>query len=344
MAGRHHGEYTIGWICALSVEMAAAITMLDEKHPDLPTSQGDHNSYVLGRVRSHNVVIACLPSGIYGTASAATVAATMRLTFPSIQVGLMVGIGGGVPSRQSDVRLGDVVVGRPTRDSGGVIQHDFEKTPCPDYRRQHQLQQNGISQILSGLAAKYPEVGINLEHPGENQDRFFVSNYDHPEAEDTCNCCDSTKLIARPRQNSKDPRIWYGLIASANQVMKHGVARNRLAKQYGFLCYEMEAAGLVNHFPCVVIRGICDYADPHKNKQWQSYDTMTTTAYMKELLGTMSSRCTFRDCTPQTIITRRVVNTTKWFIDHPDLRAWLLERSVSSLWCTGKVRLPASSW
>jgi nucleoside phosphorylase len=128
MAGRHHGEYAIGWICALSVEMAAAITMLDEKHPDLPTSQGDHNSYVLGRIRSHNVVIACLPSGIYGTASAATVAASMRLAFPSIQVGLMVGIGGGVPSRQSDIRLGDVVVGRPTRDSCGVIQHDFEKT------------------------------------------------------------------------------------------------------------------------------------------------------------------------------------------------------------------------
>jgi hypothetical protein len=49
MAGRQYGEYTIGWICALSLEMAAAIAVLDERHPDLPTSQGDHSSYVLGR-------------------------------------------------------------------------------------------------------------------------------------------------------------------------------------------------------------------------------------------------------------------------------------------------------
>jgi nucleoside phosphorylase len=289
--------------------MAAAIAMLDERHPDLPTSQSDHNSYVLGRIQSHNVVIACLPSGIYGTASAATVAATMRLSFPSIQVGLMVGIGGGVPSTQSDIRLGDVVVGRPTRDSGGVIHYDFGKTVRdgqfehqgalnkPPYavltamsrlQAQHQLQQYGISRLLSGLAANYPEAGINFEYPGEDQDTLFVFNYDHPEAEDTCDCCDSTKLIARPCRNSKDPRIWYGLIALANQVMKHGATRDRLAQQYDFLCFEMEAAGLVDHFPCAVIRGICDYADSHKNKEWQPYAAMAA-AYTKELLGVMPS-------------------------------------------------------
>jgi hypothetical protein len=154
---------------------------------------------------------------------------------------------------------------------------------------QHQLQQNGISRILSGLAANYPEAGINFEHLGEHQDRLFVSDYDHPEAEDTCDCCDSTQLIARPRRNSKDSRIWYGLIASANQVMKHGATRHRLAQQYGFLCFEMEATGLVDYFPCAVIRGICDYADSHKNKEWQPYAAMTAAAYTKELLGVMTS-------------------------------------------------------
>ncbi|KAL3480208.1 hypothetical protein BJX99DRAFT_254802 [Aspergillus californicus] len=89
--------------------MAAAISMLDEQHSNLPTSQGDYNTYVVGSIQSHNVVIACLPSGIYGTASAATVAATMRLSYPLIQVGLMVGIGGSVPSAQADISLGDVV-------------------------------------------------------------------------------------------------------------------------------------------------------------------------------------------------------------------------------------------
>ena len=71
--------------------------MLDGIHPDLPTSSNDQNTYVLGRIRAHNVVIACLPSGVYGTTSASTVASQMLFTFRSIWFGLMVGVGGGVP-------------------------------------------------------------------------------------------------------------------------------------------------------------------------------------------------------------------------------------------------------
>ena len=70
----HHQDYMIGWVCALPLEMAAAEAMLDETHPDLPSDLNDHNTYTLGKICAHNVVIACLPSGVYGTASAATVA------------------------------------------------------------------------------------------------------------------------------------------------------------------------------------------------------------------------------------------------------------------------------
>ncbi|CEO59881.1 Putative WD domain-containing protein [Penicillium brasilianum] len=45
----------------------------------------------------------------------------------------------------------------------------------------------------------------------------------------------------------------------------------------------MEAAGLLNNFPCSVIRGICDYADSHKNKEWQGYAAAVAAAYAKEL-------------------------------------------------------------
>jgi nucleoside phosphorylase len=48
--------------------------------------------------------------------------------------------------------------------------------------------------------------------------------------------------------------------------------------------FRMEAAGLMNHFPCLVIRGICDYSDSHKNKVWQGYAAMTAAAYAKDLL------------------------------------------------------------
>ena len=108
-------------VCALPLEMAAAKAMLDEIHSNLSTSSNDQNTYVLGRIHAHNVVIACLPSGIYGTTSTATVANQMLFTFPSIRFGLMVVIGGGAPSKGVDIRLGDVVVSKPTGDFGGMI-------------------------------------------------------------------------------------------------------------------------------------------------------------------------------------------------------------------------------
>ncbi|KAL2822250.1 nucleoside phosphorylase domain-containing protein [Aspergillus cavernicola] len=83
--------------------------------------------------------------------------------------------------------------------------------------------------------------------------------------------------------------VHYGLIASGNQVMKHATSRARIAKKYNILCFEVEAAGLMNQFPCLVIRGICDYADSHKNKERQCYAAATAAAYAKELLGTIQN-------------------------------------------------------
>src|ERR1700685_2225674 len=92
-----HEDYTVAWICALPLEAAASKAMLNNIHPQLSQPAGDDNAYMLGEISGHNIVIACLPSGVYGTVSAATVAAHMRTTFPSLRFGLMVGIGGGGP-------------------------------------------------------------------------------------------------------------------------------------------------------------------------------------------------------------------------------------------------------
>src|SRR4051794_23385705 len=108
-------DYTVGWVCAIPIEMAAALAILDEEHPKLSTA--DTNTYSFGRVGKHNVVIACLPAGRYGTVSAATVAIQMLFTFPALRFGLMVGIGGGVPSASNDIRLGDIVVSQPANGS-----------------------------------------------------------------------------------------------------------------------------------------------------------------------------------------------------------------------------------
>ena len=114
---REQSDYTVGWICALPIEASAAMGMLDETHVSLPQAATDSNNYTLGRIGVHNAVIACLPAGIIGNNSAATVAAQVRSTFTSLRFGLMVGIGGGVPSEENDIRLGDVVVSQPVDSS-----------------------------------------------------------------------------------------------------------------------------------------------------------------------------------------------------------------------------------
>lgn len=123
-----YGQYTVGWICAIHTEYVAAKAMLDEEHgrPQV-LAPNDTNSYTLGRVGAHNVVISALPDGEYGVGAAAIVAVNLVRTFQNVRVGFMVGIGGGVPSREHDIRLGDVVVGTPGSGYPGVFQYDFGK-------------------------------------------------------------------------------------------------------------------------------------------------------------------------------------------------------------------------
>ena len=115
-------DYTVGWICAISTEYVAAQAFLDEEHkgPEY-VSPNDQNIYTLGKVGKHNVVIAVLPEGEYGTSSAARVGSDILHSFPNVRIGLMVGIGGGAPSGKHDIRLGDVVVSVPRDGKGGVF-------------------------------------------------------------------------------------------------------------------------------------------------------------------------------------------------------------------------------
>ncbi|KAG6358422.1 hypothetical protein INS49_014306 [Diaporthe citri] len=99
----------------------------------------------------------------------------------------------------------------------------------------------------------------------------------------------SSFLLHAERSEDEDsPAIHYGVIASANQLMRDALIRDGLSAEEDILCFEMEAAGLMNHFPCLVIRGVCDYADTHKNSVWQGYAAMAAAAYANDLLGTIT--------------------------------------------------------
>jgi nucleoside phosphorylase len=154
-------DYTVGWVCALPHEMMAAKGMLDEIHEDLEEQDtSDHNSYILGQIHHHNIVIASLPAGVYGTTPAATVAKDILRTFPSIRFGLMVGIGGGAASSTHDIRLGDVVVSQPSGTSGGVIQYNREKT-AQEGKFQRTGSLNSPSKILLTALSR-----LQAEHEG----------------------------------------------------------------------------------------------------------------------------------------------------------------------------------
>ncbi|KAF4417131.1 Vegetative incompatibility protein HET-E-1 [Colletotrichum fructicola] len=299
-------EYTVGWVCALPLEMAAAKGMLDQIHPDLPEQDpADHNNYILGHIQGHNVVIACLPAGIYGTTTAATVAKDLLRTFKSIRFGLLVGIGGGAPSRANDIRLGDVVVSQPTGTTGGAIQYDRGKTVQDgEFQRtgslnsppqvlltglgrlqaEHMTEDSKIPQYLSELVQKSPKtMKKKFSYQGSSNDCLYQAEYEHIGQDSTCDQCERTHIIQRDARDDTEPVIHYGTIASGNQVIKHGKTRDQMAKELGALCFEMEAAGLQD-FPCLIIRGICDYSDSHKNKKWQEYAAATAAAFAKELL------------------------------------------------------------
>jgi hypothetical protein len=100
-------------------------------------------------------------------------------------------------------------------------------------------------------------------------------------------------VIQRDPRKAKGPAIHYGTIASANQLMRDSKKRDSYNKDYNgrILCFEMEAAGLMNSAPCLVIRGISDYADSHKREDhaWHGYAAAAAAAFAKEYISTIPS-------------------------------------------------------
>ncbi|KAL3252159.1 hypothetical protein ABHI18_010239 [Aspergillus niger] len=301
-----HDEYNVGWICVLPIEMAVAKLMLDEIHPPLPMPPDDPNAYVLGRVGNHNIVIACLPDGTYGSTASAVLERQVSSSFPAIRFYLSVGIGGGIPSSKADIRLGDVVVSQPIGKSGGLIRYDLGKVLSLDESSRTEslnqvpeflltalaaLQANhNLTGLMGGHVARYlsdmqeklpPAAAEKFARPEE--DFLFQPEYEHI-GFDSCADCDRSKLVLRPDREHEEPVIHYGSIASGTQVMKYGQLRDRIGQDLGVLCFELEAAGLLDNLPCLAIRGISDYADSHKNKTWQGYAAAAAAAYAKELL------------------------------------------------------------
>uniref|UniRef100_A0A0B7KRS4 Nucleoside phosphorylase domain-containing protein n=1 Tax=Bionectria ochroleuca TaxID=29856 RepID=A0A0B7KRS4_BIOOC len=238
-----HEAYRIGWICSLEVEHTAAGETLDEERDRLTQNPADHNVYKLGSINNHNVVIILLPTT--GNKTAATVIAQMRMAFPSLQYGLLVGIGGGVPIRTENgsLRLGHVVVGTPWVDLTAA---------CRSFSMLHELwlpSAKDLIQIRSAKAtpSRSKQLGKSCAEggcdPGQRIDRRIGE--------------DEESFVVVHRDT----------IASGVLVVNTAVLRDCLGGLYGVLCFETKAAGA-----------------PSQNDQWQGYAAAVAAAYAGQLL------------------------------------------------------------
>ncbi|GLB21635.1 hypothetical protein AtubIFM61612_002183 [Aspergillus tubingensis] len=365
--------YTVALICPLEVELSAARYMLDEEHGMLLGNRKDPNIYILGSLSGHNVVLAALPKGSQGTASAAAVAIHLIRTFSAIKLRLLVGIGGGIPSLANDIRLGDVVLSAPDGLIGGVVEYDLGKETTNGFKRKgvlcpppaewrkamanmasdHQVRANRIAVFLSDMLRKYPTL-TEYQRPLPETDILFPADYIHAQDGESCVSCDAAKAVKRaPRTLPHESRVFYGIIASGNRVIKDGTKRDSIARESGgAMCCEMEAAGLMDQFQCVVIRGISDYCDSHKNDDWHAYAAGAAAALAKEALMYMEPHyntpreehssewkanvlkqlytCNYlnaKDRNPQ-----RVEGTFQWFTNHQLFQNWRENHGPGLLW------------
>ena len=193
-------------------------------------------------------------------------------------------------------------LGRPSQEIGGFLS---------------KLQTQAVQTVIkASMQSDLAIISKSAEYPGTNKDTLFEASYSHKHADtkactqclsadnDVCaeasnmSCtelgCDFRKVVSRARIqaiNSKGhnalpycPAIHFGGLASGDQVIKSALHRDRIAEQEDVIGFEMEAAGLWDMVPTVVVKGVCDYADSHKNKEWQLYAAAAAAACAKGML------------------------------------------------------------
>ncbi|PYH64294.1 purine and uridine phosphorylase [Aspergillus vadensis CBS 113365] len=299
-----HDDYNIAFICPTGIELAAVEGMMDEIHPAL-LSTIDKNSYTYGRIGAHNIVVAVLPERRNN--QGASVATQLNNDFRSLRFSLLTETGGGIPDHANDrdIRLGDVVVSKPTETFGGVVQLDrgkshahgrFERTGIqqrpPDILLStvqrldalHMRVDTRIPVFIDEMLARYPKMKKTYVHQGGENDLLFRTEYDHGDGKH-CGHCDMNQVIERVPRDDSIPVIHHGTIGSSKTLLRNSVRREILRDDFDILCVETEAATLMNEIPCLAVCGISDYADSHSNVKWQPYAAATAAAYAKELLS-----------------------------------------------------------
>jgi nucleoside phosphorylase len=149
--------------------------------------------------------------------------------------------------------------------------HKHRKTGC-DVCNRCQNEDNGLCELA--MKSDCPSLGCK-EIPVKDRTRIQralgISQ-------------DGREVSTVERQEAQRPSIHLGRMASSNQVMKSGLRRDQITNEVEVIGFEMESAGTWDYVPTVVVKGVCDYADSHKDKKWQAYAAATAAACTKAML------------------------------------------------------------
>ncbi|KUL82839.1 hypothetical protein ZTR_09219 [Talaromyces verruculosus] len=303
MPPKSRTEFRTAIICALTPEAEAVEALFDETYDKFGKiygkRRGDANSYINGRIGKHDIVLCCMPG--MGKGSAASVASSLRVSYTGVQLALVVGICGGAPNPFGDqeIFLGDVII------SNTLVEYDFGRQYPSGFERKSDALRRPDQEIRTLLAAlstsraraefqeetlhhlhKIQQQGPRWQHPGCGCVESDLPDDICEEAyEKNCNSlgCDENR-INRRRDKTGKPSIHIGKVATADMIMKSGEHRDRIISKERVIGFEMEGAGVWDNVSCIIIKGVCDYADSHKNKTWQAYAAATGASTAKAFL------------------------------------------------------------
>ncbi|KAK1984156.1 hypothetical protein LZ30DRAFT_652214 [Colletotrichum cereale] len=325
-------DFKIAIICTLSVEYDAVELIFDEfwtqdKYPQRRPPAG-FGSIQAGRIGDNNVILCLLPS--MGKTGAAVAAARILVSYPGLELAILTGICGGVPSPGTDheILLGDVVI------SNSVVHYDTGRQ-YPDRFALEETVKDSIGRpsadICAILAFFKTHIGLSdlqsrtfevleqhqrtsvevsrlthYDRPAADEDMLFESSYSHRHRDSSgCSCgegstclaastssctelqCDVGRQVLRNRlefrrkrqpgeeevvTGTQESRIHLGRICSSRTQLTSGELRDHIARRHGLIAFGTIGTGVMPEIPCIIVSGVCDYADGHHgNKVWQHF-------------------------------------------------------------------------
>ncbi|KAL6800494.1 hypothetical protein J3E68DRAFT_448759 [Trichoderma sp. SZMC 28012] len=349
-------EFEIAIVCTRALEYDAICLLFDEfwdtDGDPFGRARGDPNTYTTGCMGRYNIVVVLLCNS--GKATAAGVAASLRSSYPCMELIFLTGICEGVPDANGEeLLLGDVVI------SETVVQYDLGSQFAAAFKEKDTLEdrhgrpnknirnftasiktETGYQRLEQKVALHLQQVQnrtsetkyqrrrktANYMYPGSTNDILFKPTHRHrhynssqcvcanynPDEDSYAVCddarnsscehtgCEPGSISNRDRLQQKNllenggdlksaqiPAIFFGRFGSGDTAFNSAVHRDSLAKKYGIIAFEMEGAGVWDELPCIIVKGVSDYGDGHKTKnwaEWQNFAAATAASVVKALV------------------------------------------------------------